>query len=232
MIGVTMDTARDPAGYQLSFAYAAAIERAGGLTVPLPYRSDPRLIPELLDHLDGIVLSGGDDLDPALYGETWHPQAVRIDPMRQAYELALVAEVDRRDLPALGICLGMQLMNVHRGGSLHQCLADFDRPRAIDHRRSETGMRRHAIRIERGSLLHRAVAATDLSVNSSHQQAVHRPGRGLVATAVADDGIIEAIEDPARAMFVGVEWHPERLLDEPGHTGLFLWLVDLANTCG
>src|SRR5258706_2690021 len=104
LIGITMDT-RDGGGYyQLGFDYSTSIEKAGGLPLGIPYKTDHSLIPQIVDALDGILFTGGDDLDPALYGETWHPSAQRIDPERQNFELALLAEVARRKLPALGNC--------------------------------------------------------------------------------------------------------------------------------
>src|SRR5437763_2682098 len=121
VIGVTMDSHEEPgspsqAGYHLNFDYSAAIERAGGLPLAIPYRTDPALIGQYLDLLNGILFTGGDDLHPALYGQTWHPKAVKVDPARQAFEMALLAEVERRRLPSLFVCLGCQVLNVYRGG--------------------------------------------------------------------------------------------------------------------
>src|SRR5215210_2690707 len=135
VIGITMDYGDKPNQYMLTYGYATSIERAGGLPWPLPYKTDLSLIPEFVDRLDGIVFSGGDDLDPSLYGETRHPNAEPIDPDRQQFELALIAEVERRRMPALGICLGCQLMNVYRGGSLHQFLPDAQREGSLEHRK-------------------------------------------------------------------------------------------------
>src|SRR5205807_6416366 len=121
-IGITTDTHDKPDHYESPMAYATAVEKAGGLPLLLPYRTDGSLIPQIVDLLDGMLFSGGNDLDPALYGETYHPKAQPIDPARQKFELALLAEVERRRVPTLGICLGCQLLNVYRGGSLHQFL--------------------------------------------------------------------------------------------------------------
>src|SRR5436305_2052096 len=119
VIGITVDTSdQHPRRYESTNDYAISVERAGGLPVMLPYRVPLSLIPRYVDLLDGLLFSGGDDLDPALYGETYHPKAHPVDPDRQRFELALLAEAERRQLPVLGVCLGSQLMNVHRGGSL------------------------------------------------------------------------------------------------------------------
>src|SRR5207302_1151958 len=126
---------------------ATAVEKAGGLPLLLPYRTDVSLIPQIVDLLDGMLFSGGNDLDPALYGETYHPKAVPIDPDRQRFELALLAEVERRRMPALGICLGSQLMNVYRGGSLEQFLPDAQRQPSLEHRKTDDVAPRHAVKV-------------------------------------------------------------------------------------
>src|SRR5436305_2490059 len=135
VIGITVDTSDRDKQYESPMAYATSVEKAGGLPLLLPYRTDIALIPQIVDLLDGVLFSGGDDLDPALYGETYHPKASPIDPDRQRFELALLAEVERRRTPALGICLGSQLMNVYRGGSLIQFLTDITRDEPIEHRK-------------------------------------------------------------------------------------------------
>src|SRR5688572_9768154 len=117
LIAVTMDVHDDkPDKYQLRSEYTTSIELAGGLPWPIPFRTDPALIPEIVDRADGVLFTGGDDMDPRRYSrEDWHPKAIRMDPRREAFEFALLAEVERRRRPALGICFGSQLMNVYRG---------------------------------------------------------------------------------------------------------------------
>ena len=181
VIGITMDYGDKPKQYMLPYDYTTSIERAGGLPWPLPFKSDLSLIPDFVDRLDGILFSGGDDLDPALFGETRHPNAEPIDPDRQRFELALIAEVERRRMPALGICLGCQLMNVHRGGSLIQFLPDQERDEALEHRRLAPGdsLRRHAVKLEPGTRLAAAIGKGEISVNTRHKQSVNRTGKGL-----------------------------------------------------
>jgi putative glutamine amidotransferase len=186
------------------------------------------LIPAVVDRLDGIVFSGGDDLDPSLYGEALHPRAEPIDPDRQRFELALIAEVERRRMPALGICLGCQLMNVHRGGSLIQFLPEIERTDPLEHRKLDNDKRRHAVRLEPGTKLAEAVGRCDLNVNSRHKQSISRTGRGLHVIAKAPDGVVEAIEDPSHPFFMAVQWHPENLSDQPEHLAPFRLLVDAA----
>lgn len=230
LIAVTTDCVRDKPHYMLPWTYCAAVEKAGGLPVMLPYRSDLALIPEFVDHFDGFILSGGADLDPAAWGETYHPDASPIDPDRQKFEFALLAEIERRRSPVLGICLGSQVMNVYRGGSLHQFLPDIPREPAIEHRRfGDDWSPRHEARITApDSHLARAIGKPVVACNSSHKQAVNRLGQNLRITAVAPDGVIEGTEDPSFPFFVGVQWHPERQHDEPDHLAIFHALVNAA----
>lgn len=236
VIGITVDTHDKPDQYESPMAYSMAVEKAGGLPLLLPYRTDVSLIPQIVDLLDGMLFSGGNDLDPSLYGESYHPSAVPIDPARQRFELALLAEVERRRVPALGICLGSQLMNVYRGGSLFQFLPDLDRPASIEHRKTNGNWTRHPVALRADSLPGKLLGKREINANSSHKQAVRNVGRGLQVIGTSPDGIIEGTQDPAFPLFLGVQWHPERLQDEADHLALFRLLVDKAtlrkeNTC-
>ncbi len=147
LIGITSDYNEDQAKYSSWFHYSAAVERAGGLPLLIPYRLDVALVPELADRFDGIIFSGGDDLDPSAYGEERHPNSEPLDPARETFERALMAEVEKRRLPTLGICLGSQLMNVYRGGSLIQFLPHAARDAALEHRKLGDWNRRHSAQI-------------------------------------------------------------------------------------
>ena len=136
VIGITVDYNDHLTAYESPYAYAKAVEKAGGLPLLLPYRADVSLIPQYVDLIDGMLFSGGNDLDPQAWGETYHPKTVAIDPLREKFERALMAELEKRRTPTMGICLGSQLMNVYRGGSLNQFLPEMDRPGAIEHRRA------------------------------------------------------------------------------------------------
>jgi len=224
-----MDSGEKPGTCALGAAYVTAVQEAGGIPWPVAYAIGHDRIPQIVDRLDGILFSGGDDLDPALYGQPWHPKAARIDPARQRFELTLLAEVERRRLPTLGICLGAQLLNVYRGGSLIQFLPE-QRPDAIEHRKLGVNERRHPVTLAGDSLLAGALSKTHIDVNTSHHQAVDRLGQGLRVIATAPDGVVEGIDDPALPLFVGVQWHPERLAHEPDHLAVFRLLVDQART--
>ena len=228
-IAVTTDYVTGKPHYMLPWTYCEAVERAGGLPVMLPYKADVSLVPRYVDRFDGFVLAGGDDIDPALYGETYHPEAHPVDPDRQAFEFALLAEIERRRAPVLGICLGSQVMNVSRGGSLHQFLPELTREGSLEHRRLDDWGRRHGVVLESDSLIARAIGKRDIVSNTSHKQAVNRLGRNLRITAHAPDGVIEGTEDPSLPFYVGVQWHPERQNDEADHLAIFKALIAAAS---
>src|SRR5580658_2408916 len=160
VIVITIDSSEKPDQYESPCSYSTAVEKAGGLPILLPYRLDLGLIGQYVDHFDGIVFSGGDDLDPALFGEARHPKAIPIDPLRQAFELALLAEVERRRVPALGVCCGSQLMNVHRGGSLIQFLPD--QAGAMEHRKVGTELKRHPVKLDVNSQVGSAIGKPEI----------------------------------------------------------------------
>jgi len=190
----------------LNSAYVSALVRAGLVPVIVPPILDPNRAPNVLDHVRGLVLSGGNDVDPARYNTAPHPKLGETDPARDAVEMALLAAAEARGLPTLAICRGIQLLNVALGGTLYQDLAS-ERPSAIEH--AAPGAR-HSLRVEPGSLLSRAVGAGTKSVISRHHQAIRDLAPGLRATAWAPDGIIEAAERANGGSWtLAVQWHPE-----------------------
>ena len=231
IIGITVDSNDKDTTYESPFAYAAAVEKAGGLPLLLPYRSNLELVGQYVDLIDGMLFSGGHDLDPSAWGETYHPNTNRIDPLRERFERALMIEVERRRTPTLGICLGSQLMNVYRGGSMIQFLPEHERPGAIEHRKGDCEpWNCHPVTLEPESSAARAIGKSQIiTCNTSHKQAMARIGRGLRVIATAPDGIIEGIEDPTMPLWLGVQWHPERLIDDPDQLALFKLLVDRAS---
>ncbi len=226
LIGITTDTSNDDKAYESPFAYGTAVEKAGGLPVLLPYRTDLSVIPELVDRLDGMIFSGGNDLDPAAYGEIYAPGTVPVDPAREKFERALMAEVEKRRTPTLGICMGSQLMNITRGGSMIQFLPGVDRPEPIEHRKLGVEEVRHPVTLVADSLATKAIGHAEVVANSSHKQSVAKVGRGLRVIATSPDGVIEGVEDPTFPLWLGVQWHPERLHGEADHLALFKLLVE------
>jgi putative glutamine amidotransferase len=189
--------------------YVRAIARAGGrplLIAPTPADlADPG---ELLDMLDGVLVTGGADVDPATYGERSHPATEAAEADRDAFEISLVRAAAERDLPTLGVCRGMQVVNVAYGGALEQHLAD--RLEHDIHRGSNGAFSDHQVEVEPESLAAVAAGATRVAVKSYHHQGVARVGDGLRITARAEgDGTVEAVEDADRRFLLGVLWHPE-----------------------
>ena len=208
----------------LATLYPEAIERAGGIPVIVPMLR-PDAIGALLDRVDGVCLPGGPDVQPSAYGAEPHPMLGPTEPGVDALELALVRAADRRKLPILGICRGMQLLNVARGGTLHQHLPDIVGD-GIEHRQPEHGsIPTHRIDTAPQSRMRATLGGPSVEVNSFHHQAVQSLGKGLVATAWAQDGTIEAIENPGDRLVIGVQWHAEGLRD---HGRLFDLLIAAA----
>jgi putative glutamine amidotransferase len=210
----------------LGMEYMRAIERAGGIPVALPPLGHDLIAP-LLDHLSGVCLSGGPDIDPAGYGEDERdPQLGNTEPDLDAYELAIAQLADARRMPILGVCRGAQALNVARGGTLLQ--------HVDGHRQTERGrITTQTVRIEPGSRLARVMGgAREAEVNSFHHQAAQRLGAGLRPVAWAADGIVEGIEGEGPALYLGVQWHAESLTDRPEQLALFRELVDEAGAYG
>jgi putative glutamine amidotransferase len=211
----------------LGMTYMKAIEAGGGLPVVLPPLKLETIEP-FLDHLAGICLSGGPDLDPRAYGAAPHPKLGPCERSLDRFELALARAADRRRVPLLGICRGAQTLNVARGGTLHQHVGDV-LDGSIDHRQKESArVSTHVVEIVPGSRLARMTGGGELAVNSFHHQAVDQVGRGLSVVARSPDGLVEAIEDPALPLCLGVQWHAETLVDRPEHAEIFRALVDAA----
>lgn len=228
VIGITADYNDTRPAYHMNFHYCDAVNAAGGIALILPYRSNVADIPQILPMLDGIIFSGGHDLNPSAWGETVHPKATTLDPDREQYERALFTAVEARRLPTLGICLGSQLLNVHRGGTLRQFIPDEPAPHGftrIEHRKTSDQETRHPITVATDSLLAQTVGGTEILANSSHKQAYGQIGKGLRVVATAPDGIPEALEDPSFPLMLGVQWHPERIHTEPPHRRIFELLV-------
>lgn len=205
-------------------AYLRAVESAGGLPVALP--PAPGAARQLVGRLDALILTGGADVDPARYGQARHPETRVADPARDRSELELAAAAGEAGVPVLAVCRGAQVLNVARGGTLHQHLPDLGG--AVEHAAAPGSYGWHRVRIEPGSAVGRALGGrSEAEVPTHHHQGVDRPGAGLHASAWAADGTIEALEDPAAPFLVGVQWHPEQGEDP----SLFEALVRAATGC-
>jgi putative glutamine amidotransferase len=190
----------------LPATYARAVREAGGIALLLPPDDALAEAPdELLDLLDGLVLAGGCDVDPITYGARPHPETKDTDPARDRFELALAHRALEREIPLLGVCRGMQMLNVARGGTLEQHLGGI-----ATHRHTPGAYSDHEVELAPGSLAARAAGAERVGVKSHHHQGIGELGEGLVVTGSArGDGLAEAIELPGPAFALGVLWHPE-----------------------
>jgi putative glutamine amidotransferase len=206
--------------------YLTSVLAAGGLPVVLLPVTTPEAIAATLDAVDGLVFTGGMDVDPRHYGEPVLNDTVKPEPDRDAFELPLLRAALARDLPLLAICRGCQVLNVAAGGSLWQDLP-AQRPGRVAHRQAAArDAVTHAVHVAAGSLLADVVGATTLETNTFHHQAAHAVPRGLVASAFATDGTIEGLESPDHRFVLGVQWHPEHLAaTRPEHARLFQALV-------
>ncbi len=216
-----------PARLAMRLTYTQAVQEAGGVAVVVPAHGFVDDTAALLDRLDGLVVSGGPDIDPAVYGQVRHPQVgPGVDRVGDEYELALLTGAAERDLPVFAICRGMQALNVSRGGTLHQHLPDRT---TLEHNQGHAALETaHRVSVESGSLLRRITGTETLDVNSYHHQAIARMGAGLRVCAVARDSTIEAVWDSSARFCLGVQWHPEVLTHRPEHASLFRGLVDAA----
>jgi putative glutamine amidotransferase len=221
--------------HSVSRAYSEAVHRAGGIPVILPFFSD--VAPDLLDVIDGLILTGGADLDPTRFGEqTVHPKTYDILPDRDEAELQLTTGAIARDLPLLGICRGIQVLNVALGGTLYQDVPD-QFSAEIGHRQQEHDIPAnesgHSVIVTPGSLLERTYGDGPIPVNSFHHQAVKDVAPGLVASAASADGLIEAIESPGHNFVLGIQWHPELMFaHHVRHLAPFTSLVEAAAQVG
>lgn len=217
LIGVTTDVAflpRHGATYPaaaVAQAYLDAVRAAGGTPVILPSTASPEEAVAIAARLDGLLLSGGGDVDPRHFGEDPDPGLRTIDPARDGCEIALCRYADGNDVPLLGICRGIQVLAVALGGTVVQHLTPSNTPGLIDHEIvSVSPGAGHAIDVAPGTRLAEILGTDRIAVTSSHHQAVGETGPDLVVSARTADRVIEAVEHPDRRFVVGVEWHPER----------------------
>lgn len=210
-IGITLSQDSGKS-YRLKSAYVNAIASLGGFPILLPYLNDTTA--ELAQKLDGLVISGGIDPDPALYGEEPIPQLGEVCPSRDIFELGIIKEFLNLDKPILGICRGCQMLNIAMGGTLYQDI-NVQLVNVLQHR--QKAPRSHptqTIVIDENTILHNLTYQDTAKVNSFHHQAVKDVGKDLIVTARALDGIVEAIESTKHKFVLGVQWHPEEMVKE------------------
>ncbi len=224
LIGITTYGRNEEDNFSLPTNYVASVRRAGGVPVLLP--PGETAVEELFARLDGIVLAGGGDIDPELYGGRMHPEVYMVDPDRDLLELSLTRRILSERLPTLAICRGAQMINVALGGSLHEHLPDVV-GEEIQHRLPPREPTPHGVTLVEGTALAELMVQTTFDAASWHHQAIDRVGRGLVVAAHAPDGTIEAVELPGHRWLYAVQWHPELTAEaDPLQQALFDELVE------
>ncbi len=227
LIGITVNRSYDRRRVWLPFAYSRRLAEAGALPLLVP-PLDPAAAVSLLGFLDGLLLSGGGDVAPFYYGEEPYLGLGPVDPQRDAQEIALVRAALLRGRPLLGICRGLQMLNVVLGGTLIQ---DLGGTGCLQHRQQAPRSHpSHTVEILPQTCLAHLLGEGPLAVNSFHHQAVAAVAPGLKKAAVAPDGVIEALEDPEHCFLIGVQWHPETLRHSASAL-LFKAFVDAAAKC-
>lgn len=210
--------------------YVNAVIAAGGTPVVLPLAGDEVIWKKMIDAVDGVVFTGGGDIDPALFGEEKHRKTNNVAPHRDRQEYWMMRYVKETRKPHLAICRGIQVLNCLWGGSLYQDIADtYDT--AINHSRSDAPADMiHEVSIQPSTLLSNICGSENLPVNSRHHQGVSRLGAGLVPSAVSEDHLVEALEYEDGSPCIAVQWHPETLhRSDPRHLAVFQWLVMTAD---
>jgi putative glutamine amidotransferase len=217
--------------YGLMPSYTEAIAKAGGIPLLIPQGLREEDLLAILDRVDGLLLPGGGDINPEIYDSHRHPMVYGVDPERDRTELFVARTAVSRRMPFLAICRGIQVLNVALGGSLWQDISS-QIPGSLDHNSSDDEPRNHlahSVRIETDSVLAGLMGKTQSQVNSYHHQADRDMAPELVVTAVAEDGVIEAVEVSGHPFGVGVQWHPENLVDDdPAMLAIFRGLVEAA----
>ena len=241
LIGITAGEVYDrdhewaPLVYGQLHTYYDAIIVAGGIPVVMPITIDDSVLDSLSEQLDGFLFAGGNDPHPSLYGEQQGDYRNDASAFRDACEMKLINKIFERKKPILGICRGMEMLNIAKGGSLYQDILK-DIPNAKDHEVSETNRESvddivHLLTVKESTKLHEIIKSTELPTNTHHHQAVKHLGDGVIETATAADGIIEAVEITDYPFAIGIQSHPESLLGtEPKWRQLFDTFVQAAQT--
>ena len=211
--------------------YLDAILWAGGLPLMIPTVGDAGIVREYVQRVQAVLLPGSPtDIDPKIYGAAAHEKLGKLYPERDATDFAILDYVEQqKNIPVLGICFGIQSLNVHRGGSLVQDIPSVVQQPLVHDEDDPKPPARHVVRVSEDSIVGRIAGSAEMDVNSYHHQAVAGVGKNLRAVAFANDGVIEAVEDTTSRFVVGVQWHPERgWQNDPFSKALFLKFIEHA----
>lgn len=229
LVGLTTTRGRNSFGnptFTVNATYVQSIVSAGGLPVLIPLDLPPDDMQVLTARLDGILFTGGDDIDPRRYGSQPHPKVSGVDARRDQVEDHLVHYAIQTNMPFLGICRGAQVINVALGGSLYEDLPD-QFPHALQHDNHDLPRNNlaHSVNVERESRLEQILGGGETRVNSLHHQGLRRLGESLQSSAFSPDGLVEAVELPGHPYGLAVQWHPEELQEHEAMRRLFLSFI-------
>lgn len=229
IIGLTASQELGREEYGIQLADAEAILAAGGLPIMLPHLLEEADIDEIAEHIDGLFLAGGYDIDPTLFDEEPHPNLGVIIPSRDAFELALAKKVLNMNKPILGVCRGAQILNIAVGGDMYQDIITQAKGDLLQHQQKAPKFHgSHFIDATEGSLLHRLTGQQRLKVNSRHHQANRHVPEPFIVSGVSSDSIVEAIESKQHPFALGVQWHPENMAraGDAASLGIFAGFIE------
>jgi putative glutamine amidotransferase len=225
-IGIGMNYRTTDEGSECAYLdhhYFDVLADLGAMPIPIIPTEDVLLLDAILKELDGVLFTGGLDIDPSLWDQDLHEETRLLHPRRQRFDLLLYEQVQKHRLPVMGICLGIQMINVAHGGSLHQYLPDVNDE--VDHG-DEEHTTAHTVTLEPKSQIHAWLQIDQITVPSCHQQGIDRLGKGLVAAGTTEDGLVEAIERPGYPFLLAVQWHIERDMAQPLSRTIFDQFLD------
>lgn len=213
IIGIVPSIDEKNEQYFTNIANVRAIKQAGGLPIVLPYTETAEMIKKYATMIDGLYLAGGNDIDPNYYDEVPHPKLGEVNPTRDAFEWEMLKHICHDNKPVLGVCKGMQMINVFFSGSLYQDMTSQITETLIQHdQKSPLKHPIHVVELIKETKLYQMIQQDTIKVNSHHHQAIRHVGDGLIVSGQTSDGIVEAIESIRHSFVVGIQWHPEELL--------------------
>lgn len=224
LIGITMNQMLDEEKYVAALVHGYVIERAGGIPIYLPYIKNEQMIYKLVQQLNGLYVTGGDDIDPTFFGEEPIEGLRRIVAERDVFEQSIIQKILRKNKPVLAVCRGAQILNIAFGGDMYQDVKGQINHALLQHeQKAKPTHTSHFVTLKEDSKLYEIMRKKEMKVNSFHHQAIRRVKEPFYITAKASDGIVEAIESKAHHFAIGVQWHPKYLAAKQAQASLALY---------